>query len=52
MKCMSSFWSVGVQKSSGVKLAWFHHAEMGCVGGQELKVKLQRDQKKDIYIFC
>lgn len=51
MKCMSSFGSVGVQKSSAVKLAWSHHAEMGCVGGQELKVKVQGDQKKDIHIF-
>lgn len=32
-------------------LAWFHRAEMVCVGGQELKVRIQRDQKKDIHIF-
>lgn len=51
MKCLSSFWSVGVQKSSAVELVWLYHAEMGCVGGQELKDKIQRDQKKYIHVF-
>lgn len=51
MKCLSSFWSVRVQKSSAVELVWFYHAEVGCVGGQELKDKIQRDQKKDIHII-